>query len=263
MTRSLLGVGVHDFGMGTKTALSRAAGMGFNAVELGTAAGDTSPDQLSQSGRGHLQRLVSGLGMELSAFDAATPGGGFADPKHVDERIARTKATLDLARDVSVPIVIVALGAMVDGSGRESTMDALREVGDHADRIGRTLAVHTHGHSPESLESLLRAVECPAIRVCMDPAALLMMGHDPIEGIRLLADRVCLSHARDATLGGSDRAGHETPLGEGHVDLPAYLAALDGAGYGGPQIIRRTGAEHPLEDIRRALAILDSHLGRG
>ena len=263
MSRSLLGVGVHDFRMGTKAALSRAAGMGFNAVELGTAAGDTSPDQLSQSGRGHLQRLVRGLGMEFSALDATLPGGGFGDRKQVDERIARTKAALDLARDVSVPIVIVGIGATVDVSERESAMDALREVGDHADRIGRTLAVQTHGQSPESLESLLQEVQCPAVRVCMDPAALLMMGHDPIEGITRLADRVCLSHARDATLGGSDCAGHETPLGEGQVDLYAYLAALDGAGYGGPQIIRRTSAEHPLEDIRRALAILDSHLCRG
>lgn len=259
----MLGVGVHDLRLGTKAALSRAASMGFAAVELGAAAGDTSPEQLSQSGRRHLDRLVRGLGLDFAALDAVAPGGGFGDSRRVDERIARAKATLDLARDVSVPIVVVALGPMVGDLARESAVDGLREVGEYADRTGRTLAVQTHEQSPESLDAFLRAVGCPSVRVCVDPAALLMMGHDPIEGVMRLAGGVCLSHARDATLGGGDRQGHETAMGEGHVDLPAYLAALDGAGYGGPQIIRRSGAERPLEDIGRALAYVESHLRGG
>lgn len=263
MARSLLGVGVHDFRMGTKAALSRAAGMGFGAVEIRAASGDTSPNQLSQSGRRHLERLVRGLGLELSALSAATPGGGLADVKQVDERIAGTKAVLDLARDLSVSTVIVTLGATVDELARESAINALVEVADHADRTGRRLAIQTHGQSPKALESLLQELRCPSVGVCMDPAALLMMGHDPIECITRLADNVCLSYARDATLGGFDGEGHETRMGDGQLDLPAYLAALDGAGYGGRQIVRRTSAEYPLEDIRHALAILDSHLRGG
>jgi len=154
----------------------------------------------------------------------------------------------------------VTPGAIVGDTGRESAIDALRELGDHADRTGGTLAVQTYGQSPEALESLIQIVRCPTVRVCMDPAALLMMGYDPVDGISRLAGRVCLSHARDALSGGSDGTGYETALGEGHVDLSAYLAALDGTGYGGPQIIRRTASEHPVDDIARARELLESQL---
>ena len=41
-------------------------------------------------------------------------------------------------------------------------------------------------------------------------------------------------------------------VGAGHIDFAAYLAALEEAGYHGPQIIRRSAGENPVQDIAAA-----------
>ena len=64
-------------------------------------------------------------------------------------------------------------------------------------------------------------------------------------------------------MGGSgSRAGHETRLGEGQIDLAEYLAALDEAGYHGVPFIRRTSANRPIEDIAEAKSRLDALVRR-
>ena len=73
-----------------------------------------------------------------------------------------------------------------------------------------------------------------------------------------LADQVILAHARDGTTGSADRSGRETSLGQGHVNLLQYLATLSAAGYAGPQILRRTDSERPIEDLTEAREILRS-----
>jgi len=73
--------------------------------------------------------------------------------------------------------------------------------------------------------------------------------------------QVILSHARDALAGTPERGGRETTLGDGRVDLLEYLSILSAAGYGGPQIIRRSGSERPLDDLAAAKEYLEAQVG--
>ena len=49
-----VGINTGDLQIGVKESLQLAAAMRFHMVELPTAAGELSPDNLSQSGRRHL-----------------------------------------------------------------------------------------------------------------------------------------------------------------------------------------------------------------
>lgn len=52
------------------------------------------------------------------------------------------------------------------------------------------------------------------------------------------------------------RAGQELPLGEGAVDFPKMLSALEEIGYRGFLTIERERGENPELDIRNAAAFL-------
>lgn len=52
----------------------------------------------------------------------------------------------------------------------------------------------------------------------------------------------------------------ETPIGEGSVDFPAYLAALKEVGYDGFLTIERETGADPVQDIRIAVSYLKERL---
>ncbi len=103
-------------------------------------------------------------------------------------------------------------------------------------------------------------IDCAQVGVCYDPGALLMHGYEPIHGVTHLAEHIVLSHARDAIAGRADRAGREMPAGQGELDFTEYFAALDEAGYRGPQIVARSESDRPIADIVAAKAHLDALL---
>ncbi len=255
MERQHIGCGLHDFHLPTRLALKRAYDMGFGAVEIGTTSGDTTPDQLSQSGRRELARLVQGRGMNTAALDAHA-GGGWTDPGHNEERIDHAKSVIHMACEMGVPVVTAGVGRIGDESSRGMVESALSEIGDLCDRTGTLFAVRTEGVEAEMLADIITGLGCPSLKYCIDPASLLMSDDDPGEVIARLDDGILLAHARDVVQGSSGVA-RETVLGEGQVDYLGFLAALSAAGYHGPHIVRRTDSPRPTEDIARAKVFLD------
>jgi sugar phosphate isomerase/epimerase len=140
--------------------------------------------------------------------------------------------------------------------------EAVRWLAEMADRIGTRLAFETDGADPQLTANLLKEVDCPLLGVCYDPAALLIDGFDPLAGLPPLADRILIARARDALAGSGQHPGRETALGHGQIDLQAYLADLEAAGYRGLPFLRRIGAENPLEELKEARKRLQVLLGR-
>lgn len=262
MNREVVGVGLDDFRLPTREGLDVAARMGFGAVEIGATRGDTAVDALSSTGRGQLARLVRGLGMNLASLDADVLRESLTDSRHVEQVIERTCQILTLARDMRVPVVTVAVGALRGDSESKLAVEALCAIGAHADRVGTILAVSIGESSAESLASCLKRVNCPSLGACVDSGALLLRGDDAAEAVNVLADGIAHSRARDAIRGGAEGGGLETALGDGHLDLTAYLVALESVDYRGPQIIRRRdagSAARAADDIARSKAYLETH----
>ncbi len=118
------------------------------------------------------------------------------------------------------------------------------------------------------MAGLIRELGAPTVRVCYDPAGLLLGGLEALSGIGPLAGHIILAYVRDAIAGrgsanggGRTPLGRETALGEGELDLAEYLGALQEASYFGALIVRRQHAANPVAELRRAREVVGS-LGR-
>jgi sugar phosphate isomerase/epimerase len=258
MERSQLGVAIIDLGMGIRDALRRAASAGFGAVELNSATGDTAARELSQSGRRHLALKVRSAGMTPAALDAEVRGTALTDPRHVAARIDIISASLQMAREIGARVVTSSLGPTASLAELDLAAEALREIGDHADRTGTLFAVQTTDVQPESLSTLLEDLDCPALGVCFDPAGILIEGLDPLDCAGRFADNIMLSHIRDAVPGGPNARGREAELGTGRIEFQALLALLAVAGYRGPHVLRRFDAVWSMPRLTRARSYLES-----
>ncbi len=255
MTARIIGVDIEDLRLPPKEAIRAASELLFRAVEVPAAHGDTSPENLSSSGRRHLARYVQDHGLILSSFTADIPGLRLTDPRAVDERIERTCQIIDLARELKVPIVTSAVGALTHPqSGEPSSLavSALQRIAEHADSRSVIYAMRPSYDNHERLRRVLDALRCPAIRIGLDPAALIMSGASPTAIAEQLAAEIALVHARDATAGLTDRPGIETRFGEGEVDFATIHQLLCDAEYAGPVIARRLDAQNPIADLADA-----------
>ena len=258
MADSGVGVVLSSFGRPAKDALRSAADLAFRRVEMPAVDGDMDPARLSDSGRRHLSHYVAGLGLELSALGADLGGARFADQATLDQRLDKTRRVMELADRLGVPVVTTHLGSFDPNTLHEShLLEAVRWLAEMADRIGTRLAFETGGVDPQATANLLKEVDCPLLGVCYDPGSLLIDGFDSLAGIEPLADRLILARASDALAGTSQRAGRETAIGQGQLDLAAYLADLGQAGYDRSPFIRRTEAEHPLAELADAKARIE------
>ncbi|HNQ22094.1 MAG TPA: sugar phosphate isomerase/epimerase [Phycisphaerae bacterium] len=266
MSHVSLGIDLDDLRLPTKEGLRAARELGGDVVELGAAAGEVTPEGLSTSGRRHLQHLVGTLGLKLAALSAEVPHTRLTDPSTVEERVERTCRILTLAADMGVRVVTASAGALTHpetGEPAPLALEALRRIGDQADTCGVCYALRPAHDTAQPLVRLFDQLDCPALALGVDPAAMVMLGHNPLSVIERLPNAIVLAHARDGTVGSAGRAGHETRLGEGEVDLVGFWQALADAGYGGPHILRRLDSETPRADLEAARDLIRRALSRG
>jgi sugar phosphate isomerase/epimerase len=139
----------------------------------------------------------------------------------------------------------------------------LSHIGEYADSRGVVYCIRPSLDSGARLAGVLDAVHCPALRVCLDPAAMVMQGVNPLASVEQWIEHTVMLHARDGTAGLDEHAGHETLLGQGDVDLIGVLAVLDTADVPGPYILRRTDATSPIADLADARDTLEKLLPPG
>ena len=265
MNRPDIGVDIDDFRIRPKDGFRKAAELQFRTVEF-ASAGELAPWRLSASGRRHLLRVIDGYGLTVASLVADLPGLRLTDPGGVDERIERTCRILELAADLNAGVVTALTPALTHpqtGDPSPLAIEALQQIGDCADSRGVIYALRLSSDTGDRIERFFRELRCPSIGVCVDPASMVMTGAAPISVIKRLPERIALVHARDATVGLSERAGHETRFGEGDVDLVGLMAALSASDYRGAYIVRRRDSQTPVADIQSAREVLSTLLPSG
>lgn len=270
-TAPLIGMDLDDLRSDVKDAVRSAQALRFQAIEAGAVVGELSPSALSPSGRRHFRRFVEQHGLRLSALTADMPSLRLTDERTVEQRVDRTCEILELARDLGVEVVAASVGALTHPDTQEPSpvaIDGLRRIGELADRRGVRFAMRPQYDAGERIVRVLDALACPAIGVCLDPAAMVMSGANPLASFERYAAQLALIHARDATAGiltrGTDeaRAGRETALGRGDVDLPGLFHAIREAEYHRPIILRRTESLDPRSELIRDRETLRELIGR-
>ncbi|MGL5094558.1 MAG: sugar phosphate isomerase/epimerase family protein, partial [Planctomycetia bacterium] len=90
-----VGVRLESFGLPVKEGLVVAARLGVEGVQF-DAVGELAPGELSQTGRRHLLRLATTVGLKVAALNLPFRRG-FDVLDRLDQRVAATKAALQLA----------------------------------------------------------------------------------------------------------------------------------------------------------------------
>ena len=257
MGKLKVGVMIESFKLGVKPGIRKAAEIGADGFQIYVIEGEMAPWNLSQTGRRDFKKLVGSLGLTVSAL-CGDFGGGYTNAERVDEVIDKTKQVLDLSADLEVPIVTTHIG-LIPEERTDATWsvmkEALTELSAYAEKVGSCFATETGPESPKLMRDFIEDVNSPGLKVNYDPANLVMRGFDYLGGVGELSDLIVHTHAKDAVRN-ADGTRREVALGDGHVQWPEYLAALESVGYAGFHTIEREVGDNPVADIVKAMKFL-------
>jgi sugar phosphate isomerase/epimerase len=281
-----IGVIVDSFRVGVREGLVKAKQVGADGVQMYAVSGELDPANLTAAARKELKAYIESLGLEISALVGDLGGHGFQDPEANPAKIEKSKRILDLAVELGTNIVTTHIGIVPeDRSSRtyETMRNACAELSAYAKSMGAYFAIETGPETASRLRTFLDDLGSNGVSVNFDPANMVMVtGDDPVQGVRILKDYIVHTHAKDgirlrevdprlvygaygfdpmdhahiAEQAESGDAFREVPLGEGSVDWPAYLQALQEIGYTGYLTIEREVGANPEEDIAKAVRFL-------
>jgi len=198
-------------GMSLEAFLARAADLGAEVVQLCENSGvDRLDDQA-------LEDLAAGARRLDLALECGGTGGDIAGMERGIRRTARLGGA------------VYRCVVDSDGLAPEAVLDHLRQLVPLLHECGVTLCLENHFlFSPQTLGGMVRCLDDPAVRICLDPLNSIALWTGPRETIRELAPWAHTAHVKDARIkrsgGGWLISG--APLGEGDIDLPGYLAAI-------------------------------------
>jgi sugar phosphate isomerase/epimerase len=182
------------------------------------------------------------------------------------ERAKEMKKVSDFAQMLKCDTVGLHIG-FVPERNTKSYKDLIAVTQDILDYVGRNaqnLHLETGQETADHLLEFLHDVNFPNLYINFDPANMILYGTgNPIEALKKVRNYVRSVHCKDAKWAPADVRGkawgQEVPLGEGDVDMEAYLKTLKEIGYQGPLTIEREIAHDRAKqkaDIGTASALL-------
>lgn len=281
MSKFGIGVMVDSFRLPLKEGIMKAREVGASGIQVYAIQGEMAPENLSPARRREILDMIKSNGLVVSALCGDLGGHGFAVAADNEWKIGKSKRIMDLAKDLETQVVTTHIGVVPEDLNhprRKIMQDACEELGEYGDQVGAYFAIETGPETALTLKSFLDSLKSRGVRVNYDPANLVMVtGDDPVQGVYTLKDYIVHTHAKDGVMkkksdpervynffaeGGIEDLRLEdyfleVPLGEGQVDFPAYLKALEDIGYQGFLTIEREVGENPEKDIREAVQFLN------
>ena len=270
-----IGVILDSFRTDLTTALDKAVAVGASGLQVYATSGAFSPESLSPQKRMEFLDMCKSRGLTISAL-CGDLGQGFANPEKNPELIERSKRILDLAKDLETDVVTTHIGVVpadTDCDTFRIMQDACGQLAAYADSLRAHFAIETGPELSAVLKTFLDTLHSTGVAVNLDPANLVMVaGDDPVKAVHNLKEYIVHTHAKDGrmlrrvnpetiyngTLDFAEAPFIELPLGQGDVDFPAYLSALNDIGYTGYLTIEREVGDDPEGDIRLAVNFLQS-----
>lgn len=251
-----------------------AAALGAKGIQVYATRGEMAPENLNAAQRREFLNLVKDNGLVISAL-CGDLGGGFGNKDENAERVEKSKRILDLAKDLETDIVTTHIGVVPTDPTHDRykiMQEACAQLAEYADSIDAHFAVETGPETAKDLKGFLDSLNSRGVAVNLDPANLVMVtGDDPVQAVYTLKDYIVHTHAKDGrrlrendpeVVYGIKKAlvtgpgFEEVPLGEGQVDWPNYIKALNDIGYKGFLTIERECGESPETDIGNAVKFL-------
>jgi inosose dehydratase len=250
-----------------RIVLDEAARLGFDGLQ----------DGVGFPGGSVLRRELADRGLRLAEVYAALPCGPEGPASDALERGARR---LDDLHAAGGEVLVVALGfsqGRLERAGRADAPDTprlsergwatlagvLETLGRRSRDLGHRLAFHPHAgtyvETPAEVARVVEACDPDVVGICLDTGHCIVGEGDPVTAIREFGSRVNHVHLKDVApdplrelrkgstgdFFGALRARIFTELGSGVLDLPAILAALASAGYGGWLMVEQDSTWNP------------------
>ena len=244
-------------------------GVGWTQIALGDphhASWDESDEEFIKKVR-EASFAMSGAMLGFPGEDYTSPQtiretGGFGDPALREKRLEILRWGVKKTKALGLDIMTAHAGFIpaVDAPGRQEFLDCLRRALDSAAESGITIAFETGQETAELLRATLDELKHERAKVNFDPANMLLYDKgDPLDAVRILGDALVHVHAKDArrpTTPG--QWGEEVPLGEGTVDIPAFLNVLREVGFTGAIAVEREVGNQAerIRDISAGVALL-------
>ncbi len=197
-----------------------------------------------------IKQQIADAGLEIAVYAV---GNDFFQPDATAraQQLAELKRGIDIAGELDVNLMRVFSGNHREGytldAGMDWIVDGLAAGAEYAHEQGITLALENHGKMAgrsDQVKTIIEQVNSPALRANLDTGNFLLVGQNPVDAARELADLIALVHLKDFGRAAPDETGHTyegldgqqyvgTVVSEGMVDLAAILRILDGVGYTG------------------------------
>ena len=277
-----IGVMMESFRLPTLQAIEKAAAIGAQGIQMYATKGEHAPENMTAADRKELLNQLKDHGLVFSAL-CGDLGKGFGKPELNPALIEKSKRILDLAKDLECDIVTTHIGVVpTDPSHpRYAIMqDACGELAAYADSLKAHFAIETGPETAATLKSFLDTLHSTGVAVNLDPANFCMVTKDdPVKAVYTLDKYIVHTHAKDGVnlkpcnpediysemdhgAWDSEPAFKELPLGQGAVDFPAYLKALEDVGFKGFLTIEREVGSDPAGDIKLAADFLKSIIAK-
>jgi sugar phosphate isomerase/epimerase len=229
--------------------------------------GDRLPEAARAAGFQMTGAMLGFPGEDYTTPQTIQKTGGFGDPATRPERLERFRWALDRTRALGLTDLMLHAGFLPEPGDpdRKPFLDTLRKVGDLAAEKGITVAFETGQETAGLLLLTLKELSRPNLKVNFDPANMLLYDKgDPLRAVELLGPYIQSVHVKDANRPTTPgQWGEEVPLGQGQVNIKAFLQTLQKVGYRGPLCIEREVGDqearvrdiaHGLRFVRECLA---------
>jgi inosose dehydratase len=254
--------------------LDEIASSGIGALELGPIG--YLPEEPAVLRAALDERGLTAVGSFVfdDFHDPSRTGELTAATERAARAIAAAGGSVLLLIDRPGPVRAATAGRPLDAprlGAWDAMVDALRRCAAIAEDHGLRPAVHPHaGSYIEFEDEIERLLDESDLDLCLDTGHAAYAGIEADRALVAYAPRVAHVHLKDVRADVVERglrfwdalaAGVFCPLGEGSVDLPAVVRALDEIGYAGHATIeqdRVPGSGSPLDDLAASVRVLNA-----
>ncbi|MFD1562010.1 sugar phosphate isomerase/epimerase family protein [Haloarchaeobius amylolyticus] len=254
-------------------AIEAIADAGYDGVELlldephlyPPTATDADHERVADALERHGIAVSNGNAFMLTAIeDFHHPSYIEPDADYRRKRIDYTLAALETAADLGLPYISIEPGGPIpEAKSREwaidTFVDSLQEVVPKAREVGVDLLVEPEPdlliETGDEFLALLERVDADCVKCNFDAGHFYCVGADPVDLIDPLWEHTEHYHLEDIP---ADRTHEHTQLGDGAMDIDAFLGALADRGYEGFVTVELYPYEEtPVETAREAMAYLE------
>jgi sugar phosphate isomerase/epimerase len=224
--------------------------------------GESMPDAAAIAGFRMTGAMLGFPGEDYTTPQTIQKTGGFGDPATRPERLGRLAWGLDRTRALGLTDLMLHAGFIPEPGDpdRRAFLDTLAKASGMAEGKGVTLAFETGQETADLLRLTLDDLKCPNLKVNFDPANMLLYDKgDPLRAVEVLGPDIRSVHVKDANRPKvPGQWGEEVPLGQGQVNIRAFVQALKKVGYTGPLCIEREvgNQEERLRDVAHGIRYL-------